>query len=384
MSNLATLTFKTYTMLTDTQTIDLGPGAIAQASVAGGPAFILSASEWLAIQTYVINGLALPITEPAFRTLLGSGAPSDLSDFTPLITAYANLNTHVKGWQNDTFPESVSLASDIYNYAQQAPTYYNPILPLAQKLSVNPNDQQSKDALIAILGVLKGSATTYHDKAEKVATKIQQFANDTLADKIVLSGTDGKGGLQKTYNDKYGATSTEVTELTKEIAAQKIVLDAANAEYDHDVIVAATTPTYAWIVPLGTIAAAVVAGVYGDKAVKALERAKAAQQQINTLNAKLAADAQLMVSINTAESSISNILGPLQAALPVIQKIQGVWGAISDDLGNIINTINLNIEQALPIIMNLGVETAINEWTAVGGLAQAYRLNAYVTVTGQQ
>ena len=119
----------------------------------------------------------------------------------------------------------------------------------------------------------------------------------------------------------------------------------------HDVVVAATTPTYVWVWPFGTIAAAVVAGVYGDKAVKALERSRAAQQEINNLSDKLAADAQLMIAINTTEGGITNILDPLNAALPIIQKIQGVWGAIADDLNTIINTIQTNIQEALPIIM---------------------------------
>jgi len=370
-------------MSVSTKTLNIGPGAIAQASETGGPAFSLSASEWLAIQTYVINAQALPTTMDAFKTGLGPGAPSDLSDFTQLVTAYSGINAHVTTWQNDTFPASVSLASDIYNYAQQAPTYYNPILPLAQALTKNPDDQTSKDELAAILGVLSKNASTYHDNAAAVATKIQTFATQTQADKTTLSGTDGKGGLQKYYNDKYGATSTEVQTLTESLKSEKTILDAANDEYNHDVIVASTTPTYAWVWPFGTIAAAIVAGVYGDKAVKALERVRAAQQQINTLSAKLAADAQLMIAINTTESGISNILGSLNAALPIIQKIQGVWGAIADDLNNIIGLIKTNIQDALPIIMNLGVQSAINSWTAVGQEANAYRINAYITVNKQ-
>lgn len=367
-------------MSNGTQTPNIGPGAIAQSSVAGGPGFALSATEWLAIQTYVVDALALPTTMDSFKQTLGPGAPGDLSDFQQLVTAYANINSHAGTWQNDTFTASVSLASDIYNYAQQAPTYYNPILPLAQTLTNDPTNQQAQAELTAILGVLSKSATTYHDNAAAVVTKIQTFANQTQADKTVLSGTDGKGGLQKYYNDKYGATSADVQNLTKELNSEKTVLDAANAEYNHDVIVAATTPTYAWVWPFGTIAAAIVAGVYGDKAVKALERARAAQQQINTLSDELAADANLMIAINTAESGIGNILAPLNAALPIIQKIQGVWGAIADDLNNIINVIKNNIQEALPIIMNLGVQTAINDWTNVGQEADAYRKNAYITV----
>ena len=358
----------------------IGPGAIATPSVSGGPAFSLSATEWIAIQNYVINALALPVTMDEFSKSLGPGAPADTSDFTQLVSAYSNINDHVTVWQDDTFPASVSLASNIYSYAQQVPTYYNPILPLAEKLTANPDDQATKDKLTAILGVLSKEAQGYESKAADVAAQIETFAKQTQSDKVVLSGTDGKGGLLKYYDDKFGSTSAEVEELTKEIKAQKIVLDAANKEYDHDVIVAATSPTYAWIFPVGTIAAAVVAGVYGDKAVKALGRARAAQQKINELSDTLAADANLMVAINTAESGLINIMGPLNAALPVIQKIQGVWGAIADDLTNISSLIETNIAEALPIIMDLGVESAITAWTAVGQSADAYRVNAYVTV----
>jgi hypothetical protein len=366
-------------MSNETTIAGIGPGAIAAPSTTGGPAFALSATEWLAVQVYVNDALDLPIAMAAFKDKLGPGAPPDLSDFQRLVTAYGNINSHVTTWQNDTFPASISLASDIYNYAQQAPTYYNPILPLAQALTANPNDQQAKDELTAILGVLSTSATQNHDKAAAVFTKIQTFANQTQADKTTLVGPEGGAGLQKYYNDKYGATSDEVKTLTEQLKGEQAILDAANAEYAHDVIVASTTPTYGWIFPFGTIAAAIVAGIYGDKAIKALERGNAAKQQIATMDAKLAADANLMIAINKAESGITNILTPLNAALPIIQKIQGVWGAIADDLGNIISLIKNNIQDALPIIMNLGVQASINAWTAVGQEADTYRKNAYIT-----
>lgn len=364
----------------ETETLDLGPGVIAKASVDKGPAFILSATEWLSIQTYVVNASALPTTTEAFKTFLGKGAPGDMSPFASLITAYANIHQHVSTWQNDTFPASVSLASDIYNYAKQAPLYYNPILPLAQKLTQNPDDKESKDALKAILDVLSKTASGHHAKAKAVADKIQNFANVTEADRVVLSGVDGKGGLKKEYNEKYGSTSKEVTELKEELELQKKALDKANEDYNYDVVVATTTPTYVWVWPFGTIAAAVVAGVYGDRAVKALERVRAAEKKISTLGDKIATDALLIISVTTASSSINQTIGQITAALPVIQKIQGVWGAISDDLNNIVQTIDTNIEEALPIIMNLGVQTAINEWTEVGALAQEYRLHAYVEI----
>ena len=366
------------------ESFSIGPGAICEASTEGGPRFILSASEWITLQSYIIDAMALPTDMDAFRMTLGQGAPSDLSDFNQLVSAYKNIHDHADTWQNDTFPDSVSLASDIFNYSLKAPTYYDPLLPLAKELRIDPDDEDARDELMAILASLSKSATKYHDRAAAVAEKIKQFANDTQADKVTLCGTDGKSGLYAYYEDKYGSESEEIQNLTKQIESERIVLDAANKEYDHDVVVAATTPTYVWVVPFGTIAASVVAGVYGKRATDALKRARDAQNQINELSAELASSANMLVSINMAEAGIRNILEPLEQALPIIQKIQGVWGSIRDDLNQIITTITDDIGEAEPIIMKLGVKTAVAEWKAVGELADAYRMNAYVTVNQEE
>ncbi len=361
------------------QTPSISPGAIAEPAVAGGPAFALSATEWIAIQTYAIDGLALPTTLAELKTSIGTGAPTDMSDFAPLIAAYQGIHDHVSTWQTATYPKSVSLAGDIYDYSLKAPIYYKPILPLAEKLTANPDDQQAKDELKAILASLTASATKNHDSAAAVAGEIKTFAEQTQADKTTLSGPDGKKGLRAQYNEKYGATSKDVTNITKELAEQKTILAAANKEYNHDVVVAATTPTYAWVIGIGSTAAAIVAGIYGHRATKALERARAAQQQISALSEKLAADANLLIGLNSVDMSIGDILDPLNAALPIIQKVQGVWGAISGDLKNLVSSIDCDIAKALPDIMNLGVEEAIAAWTSVGQEADAFRVNAYVT-----
>lgn len=358
---------------------NIGPGDIAEPGTQGGPGFILSKTEWIAVQVYVTDALALPTTDDAFKQSLGPGAPADLSDFKQLITAYKNINDHCSTWQNTTFPNTVSLASNIYEYGTiKAPVYYPPILKEAKILQDDPDNKEAKAALKAILDRLTTTAKDYAAKAHAAEQEIKTFADGTQSDKTTLIGTDGKSGLLKYYNDKYGSTSQEVVDLNKDIKAQQIILDAANKEYDHDVVVAATTPTYAWIFPAGTIAAAVVAGVYGHKAVEALDSARAAQDKINELSAEIAADANLMTAINSAELGLTSISTELSAALPVIQKIQGVWGGISDDLDNIVKIIDEDIRKALPIIMNLGVDEALDAWRKVGNAANQYRINAYV------
>ena len=59
-----------------TQTYDISPGAIATAGTPGGPPFALSKAEWLTIQTYVVDALALPINDDEFRKSLAGAPPT--------------------------------------------------------------------------------------------------------------------------------------------------------------------------------------------------------------------------------------------------------------------------------------------------------------------
>ena len=365
-----------------TTTASLGPGTIATAGTPGGPAFTLSAPEWLAIQTYVMEALVLPTTTTALKTALGSGAPSDMTEFQPLVACYAAINAHCANWQTTVFPASVKLANDVTYYGNQlAPTYYAAIQDKANILISTPDDQQAKDDLTTMLTKLSGVAQGYADNANAVATQIQTFADQTTADKATLVGPNGDAGLLKTYTDEYGANGTMVQQLTTELANQVAILKEATDEYNHDVIVAATTPTYAWWFPLGTIPAAIVAGIYGKRATDALNHVNSARDTIATLQGEIQADTNLMIALNNAERGITNIEVALASALPVIQKIAGTWSTIQADLQNIVQLISTDISQALPVIMNLGIAEAITAWSAVAALADAYQLNAYVVVS---
>lgn len=365
--------------MTTTQTYDIGPAAIATPGETGGPPFSLAKGEWLTIQTYVNDALALPITMDEFRNSLGPGAPSDLSDFNQIVTAYQALYGHCQTWQKTTFPSSVALADAVYDYgANKAPVYYPAILKEANILIGDPGNEGAKQALAAMIGVLEKAATSYATQASTVATAIQQFATDTQADKTTLIGPKGGGGLQKYYNDEYGTKSADVQAKLDDIKAQQIVLKAAMKEYTHDVTVAATSATYAWIPIVGWIAGAIVAGIYGHKAVEALDEANDARDQIAHDNEVVQADFNLMAAINTTELGLSTIVDALSTALPVIQKLEGVWGAMAGDLGAIGTLIETDIAQVPPIIMSLGVDEAVLAWSNVAQAANAYRVNAYV------
>ncbi|UGT67705.1 alpha-xenorhabdolysin family binary toxin subunit A [Nocardia gipuzkoensis] len=360
--------------------LDIGPGELSEPGVQGGPNFILSRPEWIKIQVFVQDALVLPTTQSEFRNSLGPGAPNDLSDFTKLINVYRLINDDGKNWRDSIYPKAISVASNILQYGRdKVPVYYPPIKDLAQRLMNNPNDQQAKNDLKSVLKTLRGEADKQVQWARLVSSTTFQFAYDIETDKTTLVGTDGNGGLVAYYDKKYGRASQAVADVTKEIADEKTVLKAANDEYNHDVVVASTTPAYAWLGLPGFIAGAVVAGEYGARAVEALKRVKAAKAQINKLEAELAADANLMNAARSAQQSSSTIAQDITAVLPVVQKIEGVWGALFDDLGYILDLIDNNIAQVPPIIMDLGVDAAIAKWAAVAQEAEKFLRNAHVS-----
>lgn len=357
----------------------LQPGTIAEPGTEGGPAFILSRPEWASIQVYVNNAQVLPTTDEEFRSSIRAPDSFDLSDFRPLIDAYKLISQHSRIWQDETFPGSVDLAGRIFQYGtQKVPVFYPAINEVTAKLEKDPEDQAAQTNLKAILQNLQQTAQAFADEADTIQLAIKAFADETQADKVTLLGPNGDAGLQAYYNDKYGKASDAVQTLLEEISAQRIVVAAAMEEYQQDVTIAATTATYVWWFPVGTIAAAVLAGVYGDKAVKALDRARAANDQIDRLDADLAMNANLMIYVNNASVGVASISTSLLSALPAIQGLQGAWSAMASDLGRIVEIIDQGIAAAIPVIAGLGVDEAMRAWQAVAAAANNFRLTAFV------
>lgn len=357
----------------------LQPGIIAEPGTEGGPNFLLSKPEWASIQAYVNNAQILPTTDDEFRNSIRAPNSFDLTDFRALIDAYTLIVQQTRTWRDDTFPSSVNLADRIYQYGNaKVPVYYPAINEVIAKLEADLDDQAAQTSLAALLQSLQQTAQAFADEADVVQLAVKTFADETQANKATLIGPNGDAGLQKYYNDKYGKASAEVQTLLEEISAQRLIATAAMEEYQQDVTIAATTPTYVWWFPIGTIAAAVVAGVYGDKAVKALDRARAANDQIDRLEGELAMNARLMLYINNASVGMTSISTALVSALPVIQALQGAWSAMASDLGRIVEIIDQDIGAALPAIAGLGVDQAMRAWQAVAAAANSFRLTAVI------
>jgi hypothetical protein len=63
--------------------------------------------------------------------------------------------------------------------------------------------------------------------------------------------------------------------------------------------------------------------------------------------------------------------------------MEGLWGAVADDLDGILTTLKDRIEEAPVIVKDLGVQQAIEAWQKLARIANQYRANAYITVQSE-
>jgi Bacillus haemolytic enterotoxin (HBL) len=362
----------------------LSPGDLAGAS--DTDPFVLSSADWVKVQVYVEQGAALPTTMDDMQVWLGQTITDDLkSDFNLLIDTHTQVKEHCSNWKTRVYPQTVDLANSIVHYNTEVPDLYQALLDTLDiiKSKMRSKDPGDKAALADaqadfhdLLADRSEKARDFAKQADDAAKAVSDFVTETEDDKTKIET------VQKDFNDKYGAESDEVKSLQEQLTEEQTILDDADAEYRHDVVVASTTPTYSWIIPAGLIAGAVVAGVYGDRAVKALQRKRAAQDQINTIGGQITRDQNLMSIVGFGKTSISGLLDHLNAALPVLQKIKGIWNAIASDLDNLADLMTNDVEKAVPIVEKIEIKGAIKSWDALSQKADKYRVNAYVTVQG--
>lgn len=363
---------------------NIGPDAIADSGAVGGPGFALSRPEWIALQTACTNAAALPTTPEAFRNSLGEGAPADLSDFSPLLEAYQMIGGHTSRWTHTVYPAVVSLAGDVVQYGTSTvPSYYPQLLAEATVLGVDPDDGQARSALKAILDQLRQHT---EERANRVGEVVEQFIGfiaDAESDLAGMVGDDGDGGLLEYYADRYGPADAVVQQICRDLADEERLLRAANHAYDRDMVVATTSPTYAWIWPYGAVASAVVAGGCGERTVEALDRARVAEAEIAALPAEVGAAARLAITLHAAGVGTETITSTLAECLPVIQRMRGVWSGISADLEALASFVNDDsghddIRKVVMTLMELGIEQAVTAWAEVAAAASAFRANAYL------
>jgi hypothetical protein len=353
---------------------DLGPSKVASPS---NP-FALNTEEMQELQTWMFFAQELPGTDDELRLFLGVDQSFDISGYEDLVTAFQPVTQHAVYWADTLLPSLVALAADLVSYgtlAQSALPALKGLIP-PQGKSMDPTAAQN---FLQTIQYMQSQASTCQQNASARYQDLQTFAATLQADQKSVSDT------LTSYQQRLSGEGGEIQQLQNDLTSWQSDLSEAQAKYRHDVIVASTSPSYAWvgfpICPVGLIAAGIVSGIYGARAKQAAAEIAADKQNIRNDEKQLANDKLTMAALTNATNGLTTLLTDLVAVTGVIQTMEGGWDAIAGDLSSLAATLQSS-ETAPGFLQGIDFDTATKDWANVVAAAQSYQSIAFVSVTG--
>ncbi len=355
---------------------DLGPRGLKGDDPTVG--YALAKSEWYAIQRWMDVVRNLPANDPALRTYLTMSLSDSTAGFEGMLPVFSKLRDREVTWSDEVYPQIVTTASEVVAYARKVPIFYRPLAELAAKIVAKGSSIQPGDVDVQhfgeILDRLATLADGYSNNVAAVADKVTKLVQDLGGDRGDIAG------LITTYKSDHDLSQETINNLQDEEDDYKAALKKAHKEYEHDVLVASTTPTYSWVPYVGPVAAGTVAGIYGKKAEKERKKIKRLEASISKLEHEIKVDKHILSLFSQATESLTTLNTTLGSALQALQHVQGVWSAFRDDMREIITTLDSEIRSGdVPFFMKqFGIDDAISEWKHVGDAADAWRVNAFI------
>ncbi|KAE8402401.1 hypothetical protein BDV37DRAFT_272869 [Aspergillus pseudonomiae] len=355
--------------------------------------FVLSHPKMVSLMQYVYAGALLPTTTKNYCNRMQieeTAIPSDVKEaMSNVLVTYSKINTECTGFSQKTWPDMVTLAARISDYCEEAcgkgnidGAFYVQLL----KLIGDYNDLKKSNA---DKKQIDQKASDVKDYVEEFKEKLKDLSDQSTKMRDALNAFKGKcstnqqdldseaGKVQKMLTDKNGA----ITKIRDEIKKAQNDLRAAQEEYKHDVIVASTTPAYAWCTIFGFIAAITTASIYGSKAVamrKAIERIEGLiKKDEEILKADVAIDGDL-TRMKADLQTIIDLIGP---AIEILGSLITVWQQMSDHLDSISNQIDLGQTIRGVALERAKLNNVVTGWKEMQAKVDTFRNTAYIQDT---
>jgi chromosome segregation ATPase len=341
--------------MSDKREWKLAPGTITSRD---NP-FLIDAASWHAINAYVYTGTQLP----------------DMKE-TDINNAYRSIRQHTKKWRDETFDKTLKVADDIVAYGTSAPRYYQALWDAGKQMEAtddgNPEYETAKKRFLAVADRLAKEAAAHETTADNVKQLVLEFRGQTTDDYIIVKK------LHEEYQRKYGEGSAAAQKLATDIKDLQNAIEALKDEYNQAVAIAATTPTYAWIYPFGTIPAVIVAGVYGDRAVKLKNQIDRTNQRLGELRAEERERTTKLAALDLAQKSLQGIETKMPQAIDALDKAANCWHAVAADIKKVRElAAGMKGEFALYFV---DIPQAIDDWKRIAEKADAYRAHAFIQI----
>lgn len=286
---------------------------------------------WRFLQVYSIWGLRLPHTEASLKIKLGIPEPGQFPFFGGMKEGYNEIHEACDEFVSKIFPQVIDVGTSLLDFASDASKGDGDLFSVLIEL-IDTNDT---NGALELIGDLQDTTKANETKAGEVRELLGSYKGklasakakvDTAQESVNTDERTSQATIDKLKGDPN--TPGSLANLEKQFSDKK-------AEYDHAVVVASTTTTYFWAGPFGLIAAATVAGVYGDKAVKALKEMERLEGEIAKSNAELNTALQVNKIQDAAIVSLSETQHYTDLAITHTTTVQNAWQAISANLNNV-------------------------------------------------
>ena len=286
--------------------------------------FILSTDQWAAIQIFSEAAKTLPTTEESMRNQFLLGALDFGSHYQDLLTSYKSVHDTSAQWLDagGYRDQMVGLATDIILYSEDVLAGSKRISFFVNEMlsAIDENDHRAGDRYLNVVRYLLGrmlkDTREYYAKADDLSIKLTAFINTLDREDQELKEVQSTNAIILENNGS--TTKSEIDKLQKRI-------EEANKAYSKWVKVAATTPTYAWIYPFGTIAAIGAASGGTANAVALSNEISFIKEDISNLRQQLKTEELTYLSWKLANSSITNTRDQLSGAVRALEKLKSAW-----------------------------------------------------------
>ena len=228
--------------MADSDTITMEPGKLLD----GDGNYCMQQKANYSLLKYIWTGVLLATNMDDFKLRIGV---TDFEDslvpmVQTLLDTYGQISAHCKSFKDNTYPNIVHLADDVYTYAQTAggtaeDSFYAAIistyLQLVDELAKAHPDPQTvatlQTSIQEIIAMEVGQIDQLRTKAAGVTDELRAFEDQTKQDQQALSIS------QAALTDKLSGEGGEIRRLSQDIQNELSELAADEAEYEHGELV---------------------------------------------------------------------------------------------------------------------------------------------------
>lgn len=279
---------------------------------------------WHYLQVYTHYGLQLPHTQSTLKLQLGINDPGRYGWFDPAVEAYDTVYKASEHFIGAVFPGVVGLGNELMSFAKEATGKDGNFSAMLDLI-----DQNEDQAALELVDDLRTKAIDNSKKAAAVASDLGTYKGQLVAAKGQLDNVkkaiDADDQVsKKTIDDLLSDDPKSSTSIK---AVERFLADAKK-NYEHNVVVAATTPTYAWVLPVGLISAIVVAAVFGTRATSEKQAIDGYEAQLQRMAGKLRTAIETRGVLEAADYGISNALNKTELAETNATTVQNAWNQL--------------------------------------------------------